>query len=49
MRQIDWRANSRVARVASQPDVDLIVDPETTNMKLVARWGEMCEHRQPRI
>jgi hypothetical protein len=30
-----------VARVAGQPDVDLIVDPETTNIKLVARWREI--------
>jgi hypothetical protein len=37
IRQIDRRAKSRVARVASQPDVDVIVDPETTNIKLVAR------------
>jgi hypothetical protein len=31
------RLAGKVARVASQPDVNLIVDPETTNMKLVAR------------
>jgi hypothetical protein len=43
IRQIDWRAKSRVARVASQPDVDLIVAPETTNIKLVSRWSEICE------
>jgi hypothetical protein len=28
---------SRIARVTGQPEIDLIVDPETTNMKLVAR------------
>jgi hypothetical protein len=43
IRQIDGRATSRVARVACQPDVDLIVDPETTNIKLVARWREIRE------
>jgi hypothetical protein len=42
-RQIDGRARSRVAWVASQPDADLIVDPDTTNIKLVARWREICE------
>src|SRR5262249_34290797 len=34
-----------------QPDVDLIVDPETTNIKLVARWCELrsceCECSEP--
>ena len=30
-----------MAWVDGQPDVDLIVDPETTNIKLVARWREI--------
>jgi hypothetical protein len=33
IRQIDGRAKSRVARLASQPDVELIIEPETTNIK----------------
>jgi hypothetical protein len=37
IRQIDRQAKSRVARVASQLDIDSYVDPETTNIKLVAR------------
>jgi hypothetical protein len=49
IRQIDGRATSRVVRVASQPDVDLMVDPETTNIKLVARWREICNGRSHRL
>src|SRR5262245_48136855 len=36
------RAKLRVVRVASQPHVDRIVEPGTTNIKLVARRGEIC-------
>jgi hypothetical protein len=35
--QIDCRAMSRVAQDSSQLDVDVTFDPDTTNIKLVAR------------
>jgi hypothetical protein len=30
-----------MARESPQPGVDLTFDPDTTNMKLVARWSEL--------
>ena len=37
-RQVQRSRRSNVALVPSQPVVDLFLDPETTNMKLVARY-----------
>jgi len=51
IRQTDARAISSVARVSRQLRVDLTLHPETTNIKLVARWRELIarerERREP--